>query len=136
MIDFIDPVLTTSTELQGLVVILIPSHHTSHVHSVYRDHLLVRCFVQENRQDYFQLRRLYHGSVKRDVENWEEEEEGEEMGEAGDRDLFEPPPPAYQDVSQYQNVDIESAHTEPACLQSTHKLERYNAGFCQHWSLW
>ena len=51
------------------------------------------------------------------------EEEDEEMGGTKERDLFEVPPPAYKNASQYQNVDLE--HTEVVRMKSVYRLSSH-----------
>ena len=51
------------------------------------------------------------------------EEEDEEMGGAKERDLFEAPPPAYKNVSQYQNVDLQ--HAEVVRMKSVYRLSSH-----------
>ena len=70
---------------------------------------LVRCFLIRNGYEFCLSQRVASREQHRDIESQTEQDE-EDSEKVRARDLSQAPPPAYRNVNQYQNVDLE--HTE------------------------
>ena len=70
---------------------------------------LVRCFLIRNGYEFCLSQRVASREQHRDIESQTEQDE-EDSEKVRARDLSQTPPPAYRNVNQYQNVDLE--HTE------------------------
>ena len=119
MSDVNDPVLNTTVELEGLVVSLVITIITLLVCIICMIVIcIVRCSLQDNGQGFLP-RTFTMQQSQRDPENQEELQQ-ETGDESGVRDLSEAPPPAYRNVSEYQNVDVE--HAEVIRMKSMYRL--------------
>jgi hypothetical protein len=81
---------------------------------------LVRCSLLQTGYEFCPSRRVSSRYHNRDIEN-QPEQDDEEVNRA--RDLSQAPPPAYRNINQYQNVDLE--HTEVVRLEETHRISTH-----------
>ena len=110
------------SELGGLIVGLIATVITIMVCLVCTIVIcIVKCSVGQDGQEP-SIRPEIQRSLSlryRDEEN----QDDEEGGEARTRDLSQAPPPAYRNVNQYQNVDLE--HTEVVRMKETYRVSAH-----------
>ena len=78
---------------------------------------LVRCSLLQTGHEFFPSRRVSSRYHHRDIENLPEQDD-EEVNRV--RDFSQAPPPAYRNVNQYQNVDLE--HTEVVRMEKTYRI--------------
>jgi hypothetical protein len=81
---------------------------------------LVRCSLLQTGHEFCPSRRVPSRYCNRDIKN-QPEQDDEEVNRA--RDLSQAPPPAYRNINQYQNVDLE--HTEVVRLEETHRISTH-----------
>ena len=78
---------------------------------------LVRCSLLQTGHEFCPSRRVSSRYHHRDIENLPEQDD-DEVNRA--RDLSQAPPPAYRNVNQYQNVDLE--HTEVVRIEERYRI--------------
>lgn len=83
---------------------------------------LVRCFLIRNGYEFCLSQRVASREQHRDIESQTEQDE-EDSEKVRARDLSQAPPPAYRNVSQYQNVDLE--HTEVVRTEEAYRISTH-----------